>query len=173
MRARQINILGRAEGVSEARSRVLSPGDTVLVERGRPRALVMKCPDGCGDVLTINLDAAASKAWRLYERRGKLTVFPSIWRTEGCESHFVVWRDLIEWCDLEEWSIPEEAIQHGLESAVARYIEQHGATHFAAIAEALQELPWSVLTVCKRLKKKREVLEFEPGVFVSAANPPQ
>src|SRR6266478_332599 len=80
----------------EASAYLKAPGDAVIVERGRPRLLMLSCPCGCGEELPINLDARAGPAWRLYRnRRTGMSLFPSVWRESGCESHFVVWGDKI------------------------------------------------------------------------------
>jgi Family of unknown function (DUF6527) len=62
-----------------------------VVLRGVPRWLVMQCPCGCGELLSINLDARGGKAWRLISAGKKISLIPSVWRTEGCETHFVFW----------------------------------------------------------------------------------
>jgi hypothetical protein len=68
------------ERYSEAVTKLHSPGDYVLVVRGLPRTIVMVCPDGCGENITINLDRRTGKAWRKFEAGGKLTIYPSVWR---------------------------------------------------------------------------------------------
>src|SRR5205814_291355 len=69
------------------------PGDAVLIQRGQPRWLLLKCPCGCGDEIPVNLDKRAGKAWRLYgDAHAPVTLFPSVWRDTGCESHFIIWR---------------------------------------------------------------------------------
>src|SRR4051812_40038452 len=76
-----------------------TPGDAVLVQRGRPRSLLIACPDGCGETLVVNLDPRAGKAWRIYRKGAVISLSPSVWRDGGCESHFIVWRSHILWCD--------------------------------------------------------------------------
>ena len=98
--AREVRMLGEAQHRDEAEARLEQPGDAMIVRRGVLRSLVMRCPDGCGETLAINLDPRMAKAWRFYERRGQATLFPSVWRDSGCESHFIVWRGKILWCGL-------------------------------------------------------------------------
>jgi uncharacterized protein DUF6527 len=89
-----------------------APNRLVVVERGQPRSLVLMCPCGCEDVLVINLDPAAGDAWRLRRRSDLVTLLPSVWRTSGCKSHFILYNNHIWWCrrrpedDEEPW--PEE-----------------------------------------------------------------
>jgi hypothetical protein len=75
----------------EAPAALASRDDFVIVERGIPRLAVFQCPCGCGDVVTLNLDSRAGKAWRLSRRNRTVTLRPSVWRDTGCQSHFVVW----------------------------------------------------------------------------------
>ena len=74
----------------------------VLVHRDVHRSLVFKCPSGCEDVLTINLDSRAGVAWRMRITQGGVTLMPSIWRTEGCRAHFVLWNSTVWWCRFED-----------------------------------------------------------------------
>ena len=70
----------------EADALTARPGDAVLVHRGRARSLVMACPDGCGERLTVNLDPEAGPAWRAYQTPRGLTLYPSVWRESGCKT---------------------------------------------------------------------------------------
>jgi hypothetical protein len=88
--ARKVRMVGDAEYRDQAEATLGQPGDASLILRGRPRAIVMACPDGCGETLVVNLDGRAGKAWRFDMRRGGLTLFPSVWRDGGCGSHFIV-----------------------------------------------------------------------------------
>jgi hypothetical protein len=49
-------------------------------------------------VLSINLDPRTGKAWRLRQDRFGVTLLPSVWRTSGCKSHFILWRNAVWWC---------------------------------------------------------------------------
>src|SRR5258708_2177168 len=79
--------LSSREGIS---AYLKKPGDGVIVERGRPRWLILACPCGCGSQIPVNLDSRAGPAWRLYRRRSGVTVYPSVWRDSDCESHFII-----------------------------------------------------------------------------------
>ena len=107
MEAHKIQFLGTREFRDEAQALVTAPGDAVLVERGVPRALVIKCPDGCGEILSINLDRRSGKAWRLSRTPdNKISLHPSVAKQGGCESHFVVRRSEILWCADEDEVAP-------------------------------------------------------------------
>lgn len=93
---------GTTEYRDEAKALLEKPGDVVLVERGVPRSFVMRCPDGCGETLAINLDRRAGKAWRLQaEQNSTVSLYPSVWKADGCRSHFIVRKSRIIWCEPE------------------------------------------------------------------------
>jgi hypothetical protein len=139
--ARKIRFRGTVENRHEANPLLEQPGDSVTVVRGRPRSFVMACPDGCGSVLTVNLDPRAGKAWRLYAK-DRMSIYPSVWRDGGCGAHFVLWKDRILWFDGKDHSDPP------------RYEPLHEEAVFAAlsdipksakeIADELDEIPWEV-----------------------------
>jgi len=70
----------------------------VVVQRGRPRWLKMRCPCGCGEIISLNLDRAAGENWHLVMQDGKVGLFPSVWRDSGCQSHFILWRNVAYFC---------------------------------------------------------------------------
>jgi hypothetical protein len=154
-RAEKIHYLGEVDSRDSARALLKNGGDTVLVVRGHPRLMVMRCPCGCGDDLLINLDFRAGPAWRLYRRKGRITVFPSYWRDSHCGSHFVLWSNRIEWCSSSDddqndiWeNVPEAIEQSVLSVLTAEY------RRYEDLAETLDMIPWEVLQACKQLDKK-------------------
>lgn len=99
-KATRIRQRGTTEYRDEANALLEQPGDAVVVERGIPRSFVIKCPDGCGETLAINLDRRTGKAWRLEtEKNSTVSLHPSIWKAGGCRSHFVVRQSRIIWCE--------------------------------------------------------------------------
>lgn len=152
-RANQIHRRGEVESRGDAGAKITMAGDVVVVNRGQPRSVVMACPDGCGEILTINLDPRAGPAWRLYDERRGMTLFPSIWRETGCESHFILWRDSIYWCGPgDDW--PAFRIQNDeLDARVLGALPRGRLTPYSEIAEALDEIPWEVLAACQRLAR--------------------
>src|SRR5512135_2058149 len=62
----------------------------VTVRGGTPGFGFMSCPCGCGETLHLRFFGDRKPKWRLARLTGKATVLPSIWRTTGCRSHFVL-----------------------------------------------------------------------------------
>ena len=150
VRATKIRYLGEAAGQGASRALLKDLGDVALDFRDVPRSLVMKCPDGCGQMLSINLDRRSGKAWRLYGRGDQLTLFPSVWRDEGCEAHFILWRGQIMWCDSKStvgWHDPEliARVRRLLEGAAPRSIDH------VDLALQLDAIPWETLWACESL----------------------
>jgi len=128
-------------------------GDVALVERGVLRSCVMRCPDGCGDILTINLDPRTDKAWRFYRKRRQVSVFPSIWRDTGCGSHFIIWSHTIVWC-ANDWREEEVVVEDEENLRIRAYsICTDEWQHFSQIAEKLDEVPWDVNRACSYLSR--------------------
>jgi hypothetical protein len=149
-RVNRIAFKAQVEQRHEANPLLKMPGDAAYVYRGVMRSLVMGCPDGCGELLTINLDARAGKAWRAYGNQEELSLFPSVWRETGCKSHFILWRSKIYWCDWgDELDTPMEdvveQVRGRLTSELVSYVD---------IAGALQLVPWAAISACYRLVRE-------------------
>jgi hypothetical protein len=156
----------------EAAGYLKSPGDAVLIERGRPRWLLLSCPCGCGEELPINLDSRAGPAWRLY-KNAKLgvSVYPSVWRDTGCGSHFIIWRDSIflfgQDDDYFGWRGRDEEMAVLSEAVRERLIENKFVS-YVDISDLLGEVPWDVLHACRSLVRKgiaREGMGKQRGTF--------
>lgn len=155
-RANQLTLTGEVAHRHEADARLRGPGSAVLVNRGVPRSLVIACPDGCGDTLTINLDERAGPAWRFYNDRRGGSLFPSVWRDNGCRSHFIVWRSRIYWCDWKDDALEGNDI--ALEDRVRKMLGLE-LTSYVKISDHLDEVPWAVLVACNRLVSLGQAVE--------------
>jgi hypothetical protein len=123
------------------------------------------CPSGCGDELAINLDRRAGPAWRLYRTEAALTLFPSVWRDTGCESHFIIWRSRIylfgskaddeDGDRLDLWS-GETAVGR---EVVLSALSPSNFEDVPTIADRLDALPWEVLMVCRQLVRDDLAIE--------------
>jgi hypothetical protein len=69
-------------------------------ENGRYWAAAMCCPCRCGAAVHLSLVKEDAPSWYLtFDRKGRPTLSPSIWRTSGCRSHFFVRHGMIIWCE--------------------------------------------------------------------------
>lgn len=167
-RAKSINFKGEGEGHSATSALLDSPGDLALDRRGVARAYLMKCPDGCGSTLTINLDGRSGKAWRNFWTGGKITVYPSVWRDEGCKAHFIIWRDNILWCDGTggiPWHDPE------LIKRVLDFLRCHqGFNHYEVIAEQIDCIPWEAAWACDALVRQGKAIRNKRSFYQAIAS---
>lgn len=161
---RKIRFRGIGEYRDEAEPLLEQAGDAAGVFRGCPRSLLIKCPDGCGDTLVINLDPRSGKAWSLDARQGSLTLDPSVWREDGCRSHFILWRDHILWCGRFEDGNREPLYDPALEETVRCALDHRRYRSPQDIALELGEIRWEVLRTLRRLVRNRQAEE-GTGVF--------
>jgi|SRR6267142_1078504 len=62
-------------------------------------AAAMICPCGCEEIINLNLLKSIRPRWAVQEHLdGTVTLTPSIWRQNGCRSHFLVRHGRIDWC---------------------------------------------------------------------------
>lgn len=147
----------RLRGTVEQRSQVASllerPGDAVLIKRGVVRLIVLSCPCGCGEEISLNLDPRSGPAWNLYVKQGAgVSIFPSIWRKSGCRSHFVVWASRIwKFDDNEDAYEGEPSVSAPNSRTVLDQLTRSELVHFSAMAERLDAIPWDVLAACRQL----------------------
>jgi hypothetical protein len=159
--ARQVLLRGEVARNHEAVVLAEAPGDAAIVHRGRLRSIVIACPDGCGDHITVNLDDEAGPAWRIYQRARGLTLFPSVWRESGCRSHFIIWHVTILWCDSfgSDNREPEDRDPRLHERVLGRLTTSYQS--YVDIASALDEVPWEVARSCRMLQGNGLVEEAE------------
>lgn len=76
------------------------PGILYLVgEVAEPWAAVLSCPCACGARTELLLLKGEDTYWRVaVENDGRVTLYPSVWRTTGCRSHYLVHASQIIWC---------------------------------------------------------------------------
>jgi hypothetical protein len=149
-KARRVRSMANVQHQHEALAAVERPGDIVTVVRDIPRTFVMRCPDGCGEVIILNLDRRAGPAWRLYKDKSGMTVYPSVWRDTGCESHFIVWADRIYWLDDEEpW--PRSSVADEVTQELLQKLNKQTFVSVTDLADSIPEMPWTLMTECRRL----------------------
>jgi hypothetical protein len=111
-------------------------------------------------------------AWRFYANaHAGISIFPSIWRENGCKSHYIIWRDAILLFGQNEEEFDTVAQGNevvSLSDAVLERLPAAGLLRFAELAESLNAVPWDVLAVCRRLVRlgrAREGRGKERGAF--------
>ena len=116
------------------------------------RSLVLACPDGCGEVLTVNLDKRAGKAWRLYGNGDDLSLYPSVWREGGCHSHFIIRRGRIWWCGpTSSVGSPSGSAPTNLRKETLNLLPLDRYVHFLDLADEMEAIPWEVLDALQDL----------------------
>lgn len=71
----------------------------VVGENGYQWFAALVCPCGCGETLHLNLLPEQRPCWKLELQADRaITITPSIWRTKGCRSHFIIRDGKIIWC---------------------------------------------------------------------------
>jgi len=64
-----------------------------------PWVLVFQCPCGCKKIIQLNTLKEARPKWdfHIFSNK-KIDISPSIWRTSGCKSHFLIRKGKLYWC---------------------------------------------------------------------------
>jgi len=64
----------------------------------QPWLLAFKCPCGCQSLIQLNLLTNANPCWDFWiDKKNKISISPSIWRTIGCKSHFLIKKSKVDW----------------------------------------------------------------------------
>jgi hypothetical protein len=101
------------------------------------------------------LDPLAGPAWRLYLNGGKgISVYPSVWRDNGCKSHYVIWRGKIYLFgryenEMEGQENRKEIL--AIAESLRANLPKNALIYHEAIAENLNLVPWDVLLACREL----------------------
>ncbi|MFZ5480849.1 MAG: DUF6527 family protein [Myxococcota bacterium] len=158
LRTVAVPIVGSANSVGSARVALKNAGDVALVEKGRVRWVIMRCPCGCGDDVFINVDPEQGPSWRLRRDEAGITLFPSVWRDSGCGSHYIVRKGRAYLFTSSEhrldWDQPEEAT---LEKVLGMLSDRE--VDFLTISEHAGIDPWEALAVCRVLVERGRVTE--------------
>jgi len=75
-------------------------GNTIYIVGviNQPWLLEFMCPCGCQSIIQLNLLTNANPCWDFrINKKNKISISPSIWRTVGCKSHFLVKKSKIVW----------------------------------------------------------------------------
>jgi Family of unknown function (DUF6527) len=69
----------------------------------QPWSAAFLCPCGCGEVIQLSLLPNDSPKWYVtFDRDGFPTLVPSVWRRNGCGSHFFLRHGSVVWCRADQ-----------------------------------------------------------------------
>lgn len=58
----------------------------------------LRCPDNCGDNIMLNLSVNRKPLWSVVQdKKGRATIYPSIYKLDGCKSHFWIKNGKLIW----------------------------------------------------------------------------
>ncbi|MDF0584179.1 DUF6527 family protein [Bradyrhizobium yuanmingense] len=73
---------------------------TVARDDGEDWCVGFRCPCGCGHAIELLVIPEARPRWAIStDSEGYPTLSPSVWRNQGCRSHFWVRGGRIIWCE--------------------------------------------------------------------------
>jgi hypothetical protein len=88
--SRVVTVPDQAAALGELKTGVL----VIVMPNTRPKSLKLLCPCGCGEIISVNLMPETGKAWRIALEPGRgLSLWPSVWLSSGCRSHFILRRN--------------------------------------------------------------------------------
>jgi len=62
-----------------------------------PWSASLICPCGCGATISLSLVRDDEPCWQVKLVGAAITLRPSIWRTKGCKSHFIISGGRVYW----------------------------------------------------------------------------
>lgn len=70
----------------------------IVGQPNNPWLIAFNCPCGCNSIIHLNLLKDAKPKWRYtITSKKRVNIFPSVWRTKDCNSHFFVRNSKIDW----------------------------------------------------------------------------
>ncbi len=78
---------------------IVEPGLIYLIGNyPKPWSATLLCPCSCGSVIQLSLLRDDDPRWKAVRHfDGTISLYPSVWRTKGCKSHFFVRHGRIVW----------------------------------------------------------------------------
>lgn len=94
------------------------------------------------------------------DKRNEVSLYPSVWRESGCESHYIIWRNkILLFRNYDDYFDDSPDTLSALNDAVFSQLPKSGLIEYSKVAEALNEVPWDVLMVCRQLVRTRMARE--------------
>lgn len=71
----------------------------VIIGSGtKKKWILLMCPCGCGETLTLSLMQSHKPNWKASKDKwSRVTLSPSVWKNDGCRSHFFIKKGKILW----------------------------------------------------------------------------
>lgn len=89
----------KAEHVGELPDKVNRNRVYLIGDDGEAWFAAFRCPCGCGETIELSLLPDERPHWKSQSHKdSSVTLHPSVWRTKGCKSHFIMRGGLIKWC---------------------------------------------------------------------------
>jgi hypothetical protein len=84
--------------IQPERDNVLRKRIYIIRNYGLSKWVVMKCPCGCDEILTLSLMKNFKPNWKIkIDKKKRITISPSIWKQDGCKSHFFIINGRLKW----------------------------------------------------------------------------
>lgn len=91
-------VLIRARSVTELPETLVANQLYIVGEAGWQWYVALLCPCGCNKTLYLNLLPEQHPSWKVnVQADGTVSLFPSVWRKIGCQSHFWLKQGKVEW----------------------------------------------------------------------------
>src|SRR5689334_15370230 len=89
--------------VTRSASFSIPPKTVVLIgPPNMPKWAMLQCPCGCKETLTLSLMRKHAPSWEIKrDRWQRISLSPSVWKNDGCKSHFFIKKGKITWCDFD------------------------------------------------------------------------
>jgi hypothetical protein len=70
----------------------------LVIYQNKPLWALFRCPCGCRHVISLSLQRIHKPSWTVNKNlSGRPTVYPSVWQTKGCHSHFWIKDGRVYW----------------------------------------------------------------------------
>lgn len=75
---------------------------TIFGGKGYNKWAHLICPCGCNEIINLSLMKSHNPHWYLkIDNFSRPTLYPSIWKKDGCESHFWIKKGKLIWCEYD------------------------------------------------------------------------
>lgn len=100
----------RAQFVEDLPDRLVKHRVYFVGEKEEAWQAALLCPCDCDALIQLSLVERDNPSWRAtIDRRGLVTLHPSIWRTKGCRAHFFVRHGRIAWARDSGVALPADS----------------------------------------------------------------